>query len=63
MNMIYDVGVLKKLREKQGLTQKELAERCGMKQFEYSRLENSIDMSVTKFIKIAKALGVNFLIL
>lgn len=61
--MIYDVGVLKKLRKQQGLTQKELSERCGMKQFEYSRLENSIDMSVTKFIKIAKALGVNFLIL
>jgi transcriptional regulator with XRE-family HTH domain len=61
--MIYEVGIIKKLRKLQGLTQQELAKKCDMQQFEIARLENSLDMSLNKFMKVAKALGVTILIL
>ena len=50
--------VIAKARKEAGLTQKELAEKCGIKQGNLSRLENGVtDPSIETLETIAESLG------
>lgn len=49
---------IKKMRKKRGLTQKELAERIGVRQKDISRWESNVyNPKVDKLLLIAEALG------
>lgn len=50
---------LRKMRQRAGLTQKELAERCNVTQSFISQLENnSFNVTIKQVIELAKALRV-----
>ncbi len=46
-------------RSKQGLTQKELAEKAHITQQQLSKVENGINCNMTTFLKVCKALGMS----
>lgn len=52
--------MIKRLRKEQGITQKELAQRCNMTQSFLSKIENYFfDLTVSQIIILARELKVN----
>ncbi len=52
--------MIKRLRKEQGITQKELAQRCNMTQSFLSKIENYFfDITVSQIIILARELKVN----
>lgn len=53
--------LIKDIRKEAGLTQKELAEKSGMKESYISRIENNkSDIQLSSFFKLLNSLGLNF---
>jgi HTH-type transcriptional regulator / antitoxin HipB len=46
-------------REKQGISQTELAKRSGISQQQVSKLEHGLNCNMATFIKVCRALGLN----
>ena len=51
---------VKKTREKEGLTQADLARKARITQQQLSKVENGISCNITTFLKVAQALHLNF---
>ncbi|MCL2557602.1 MAG: helix-turn-helix domain-containing protein [Treponema sp.] len=46
-------------RERRGMTQRELAQKCGVTQQQLSKIENGINCNLLTFIKASSALGLD----
>jgi DNA-binding XRE family transcriptional regulator len=46
-------------REKLGLSQKELAQKCHVTQQQLSKIENGVNCNLLTFVKISSSLGLN----
>jgi len=47
-------------RERQGITQGELAQRCRVTQQQLSKIENGVNCNMLTFIRVSSALGLDF---
>jgi DNA-binding XRE family transcriptional regulator len=57
---LLELGVkILETREKLGLSQKELAQKCHVTQQQLSKIENGVNCNLLTFVKISSSLGLN----
>jgi DNA-binding XRE family transcriptional regulator len=57
---LLELGVkISETREKLGLSQKELAQKCHVTQQQLSKIENGVNCNLLTFVKISSSLGLN----
>jgi DNA-binding XRE family transcriptional regulator len=57
---LLELGVkIAEMREKLGLSQKELAKQCKVTQQQLSKIENGVNCNLLTFLKVSEALGLS----